>query len=65
MGCLIRVKSGKARPEHLLSALSPKADIDWHPIDVRFVPDFRHYALGSMELAVLHSSIPALRLSPT
>lgn len=31
-------KSGKARPEHLLSASPPKADIDWHPIDVRLVP---------------------------
>jgi hypothetical protein len=34
----LEFKSGRTHVEHLLSALPPKADIDWHPIDVRFVP---------------------------
>jgi hypothetical protein len=35
---LLWVKSGKARPEHLLSAIPPKADFARSLRDVRFVP---------------------------
>ena len=31
-------KAERARLEQMSSALPPKADIDWHPIDVRLVP---------------------------
>src|ERR1700730_12982360 len=37
-GCWLGVISGKARPEHLLSAFPPKADFARSLRDVRFVP---------------------------
>jgi len=36
--CLLRVKTGKARYEHMISALPPKADSGRTSRDVRFVP---------------------------
>ena len=36
--CPLWVKSGKARPEHLLSAIPPKADVARSLRDVSFVP---------------------------
>jgi hypothetical protein len=36
--CLERVKTGKARWEHMFSALPPKADITLRTRHVRFVP---------------------------
>src|SRR5262249_33218446 len=37
--CPLRVKSGKAQNEQMLSAVPPKADIDLRDAHVRFVPE--------------------------